>query len=36
VAARSLNAKVEEREEERKERWAANLQPAWTQYDRDM
>ena len=31
MAARRLNTEVEEREEEREERWAAGLQPAWAQ-----
>jgi hypothetical protein len=34
IGARMLNAEMEEKEKERDERWAANLQPAWTQKPR--
>ena len=36
MAARRLNAEMEEREEEKKDRWAVILQPAWAQEPRNL
>ena len=36
MAARRLNAEMEERKDEREERWVAILQSAWTQESRNF
>ena len=36
MTARRLNTEVDEREEERVERWAASLQPVWAQELRNL